>query len=114
MEKENKEFESIKHLNKEGIEFWLARELQEVLQYRQWRNFDHVIDTAKIACKISQHEVSDHFVEVSKTVAMPLTSTDKAKKHIGFADVSKTDTKSKKNQGLQPLALRLLSNRYER
>ena len=62
-----KTFENIKHIH-EGCEFWLARELQGVLQYKEWRNFEKVIDTAKIACKISQHEVDNHFVEVNKLI----------------------------------------------
>jgi len=63
-----KTFEEIKHVNENGAEFWLARELQDVLQYKKWENFDKVIKTAQIACKISQHEVGDHFPEVRKIV----------------------------------------------
>ena len=66
--KTNQTFEQIKHTDENGVEFWLARELQVVLQYKEWRNFSKVIDTAKIACKISQHEVSEHFVEVNKVL----------------------------------------------
>lgn len=61
-------FDKIKHVDDAGVEFWLARELQEVLGYKEWRNFKKVIDTAKIACKISENEVNDHFVEVNKMV----------------------------------------------
>ena len=61
-------FESIKHLNDDGIEFWCARELQSVLEYTQWRNFESVIDKAKIACDNSGNVVSDHFADVSKMV----------------------------------------------
>lgn len=61
-------FDSIKHFDENGVEYWFARELQPVLQYKEWRNFTKVIATAQIACKISQHEVSDHFVEVNKMV----------------------------------------------
>lgn len=68
-------FENIKHFTDEAIEFWFARELQSVLQYTEWRNFLKVIETAKIACKISQHEVADHFVEVNKTIVMPKNAT---------------------------------------
>lgn len=64
----NQTFESIKHVNENGAEFWQARELQTVLQYKEWRNFEKVIDTAKIACTISQHEVGEHFVEIKKSV----------------------------------------------
>lgn len=40
-------FESIKHINEYGQEFWYARELQKVLEYTEWRNFSNVIDKAK-------------------------------------------------------------------
>ena len=66
-----KTFESIKHINESGVEYWLARELQEILQYKKWENFEKVIKQAMISCKISQHEVDDHFPEVRKTVPMP-------------------------------------------
>lgn len=65
---EYKTFESIKHIRENGCEFWYARELAEVLEYVQWRNFQKVIDRAVIACKNSGFEVSDHFAEVSKMV----------------------------------------------
>lgn len=61
-------FESIKHINENGQEFWFARELQSVLEYVQWRRFSEVIERAKIACKNSGIEVSDHFAEVGKMV----------------------------------------------
>jgi len=60
---------------KDGIEYWLARELQELLEYSQWRNFVNVIDKAKISCKNSENEISDHFADVSKTIAMPKGAT---------------------------------------
>ena len=75
-----KTFESIKHIDGNGVEYWLARELQEVLQYKKWENFDKVIKTAQIACKISQHEVEDHFPEVRKTVPMPSKAKPKTVK----------------------------------
>jgi DNA-damage-inducible protein D len=64
-------FESIKHLTKEGIEFWYARELQTVLEYTQWRNFQSVIDKAIISCNNSGNKSSEHFADVSKTINMP-------------------------------------------
>ena len=63
-------FEQIKHFDEENNEFWYARELQVALQYTQWRNFNKVIDTAKIACKISGHLISDHFADLSKMVSL--------------------------------------------
>ena len=51
-----------------GIEYWLARDLQHLLGYDQWRNFAQVISKAKVACEVSGHEVLDHFADVSKMV----------------------------------------------
>lgn len=64
-------FESIKHVNENGAEFWYARELQTVLEYTEWRNFENVIEKAKISCENSRNNVPDHFVDVNKTIAMP-------------------------------------------
>lgn len=68
-------FESIKHINEYGNEFWYARELQNALEYTEWRNFSKVIDKAITACENSENVVSDHFVEVNKTIDMPKTAT---------------------------------------
>ncbi|GAB1235553.1 DNA damage-inducible protein D [Ferrigenium sp. UT5] len=54
-----------------GIEFWLARDLQHLLGYDEWRNFTTVISKAKTSCELSGHPVADHFVDVNKTIAMP-------------------------------------------
>jgi len=51
-----------------GIEYWLARDLQYLLGYAEWRNFGLVISRAKVACEVSGHPVSDHFVDVNKMV----------------------------------------------
>lgn len=59
-------FESIKHINEYGQEFWYARELQEALEYTEWRNFAKVIDKAIDSCTSSRISPSDHFVGVNK------------------------------------------------
>lgn len=64
-------FESIKHINEYGEEFWYARDLQEALEYTEWRNFFKVISRAITACDNSNNIVSEHFVEVNKTINMP-------------------------------------------
>lgn len=61
-------FESIKHINEEGQEYWFARELQIVLEYTEWRNFVKVIDKGIAACETSGFDSEDHFVEVNKMV----------------------------------------------
>lgn len=64
----NKNFEDIKHIDENGIEFWYARELQSVLDYKEWRKFENVINKAKESCKNSDITVFDHFVDVDKMV----------------------------------------------
>ena len=66
--KEYKSFEKIKKIRREGSEYWSARELSEVLQYKQWRNFSKVIDRAKLACQNSGRSIESDFAEVSKIV----------------------------------------------
>lgn len=61
-------FENIKHTNEYGQEFWYARELQQALEYTEWRNFSSVVEKAKTACSASGNEVDDHFVDVNKMV----------------------------------------------
>ena len=64
----NKSFEDIKHIDENGIEYWYARELQIVLNYKEWRKFDGVIQRAKKACINSSINELDHFVEADKMV----------------------------------------------
>lgn len=64
-------FEQIKHVNENEQEFWYARELQEVLEYKQWRRFEDTIERAKNSCQNSGNEISDHFAAVGKTIDMP-------------------------------------------
>lgn len=63
-----KVFEDIKHVDENNNEYWLARELQIVFEYVQWRRFESTIDKAKIACKNSNINIDDHFANVGKMV----------------------------------------------
>ena len=65
---EYKNFEEIKNIREDGTEYWNARELSEVLQYKKWENFAKVIDRAKLACQNSGFDIDDHFPEVRKMV----------------------------------------------
>ncbi len=74
MEKElivrlNKTFEESAY-TQNGIEYWVARDLQKLLDYTDWRNFLLVIEKAKTACTNSGQAVSDHFVDVNKMVKL--------------------------------------------
>ena len=51
-----------------GIEYWLARDLQHLLGYAKWDNFQSVISKAKTACEVSGHAIADHFADVGKMV----------------------------------------------
>ena len=64
-------FESIKHVNEYGNEFWYARELQSILEYTEWRNFQKLIEKAQTACENSDMAVDECFVEANKTSPMP-------------------------------------------
>ncbi|MHB1678129.1 MAG: DNA damage-inducible protein D [Sulfuriferula sp.] len=62
-------FEGHAQQTENGIEYWLARDLQHLLGYAEWRNFNTtVISKAKTACEVSGYAVSDHFVDVNKMV----------------------------------------------
>ncbi len=60
---------------KDGVEFWLARELQKLLGYTDWRNFLNAVDKAKESCKTFGEKASDHFVDVNKMIPMPKGAT---------------------------------------
>lgn len=72
MEKEtiiklNKSFEESAY-EEDGVEYWLARELQILLGYSDWRNFINVVEKAKESCKTIGEAVLDHFVDVTKMI----------------------------------------------
>ena len=59
-------FENIKHIDEYGNEFWNARELMPLLEYKKWERFSNVIDNAKTACEKSGYNIDEHFPEVGK------------------------------------------------
>ena len=61
-------FEDIKHVDEYGNEYWLARELQQVLEYKKWQKFINVIENAKLACEQSNFIIEDHITQVGKMV----------------------------------------------
>ena len=61
-------FESIRHIDENGFEYWLARELMIALEYKRWDKFCNVIENAKIACEKSNNIISDHFSQVGRMV----------------------------------------------
>ena len=61
-------FDSIKHIDEDGYEYWYARELQKIIDYKEWRKFLKIIDKAKMACELSDAKVDDHFVQVDKMI----------------------------------------------
>jgi len=64
-------FEANAQQTETGVEYWLARDLQHLLGYDEWRNFNAAISKAKSACEVSGHAIRDHFVDVNKTIQMP-------------------------------------------
>lgn len=63
-------FESQANATSDGVEFWLARDLQHLLGYTKWDNFQNVISKAKTACELSGEDISNHFADVGKMVAI--------------------------------------------
>ena len=61
-------FESIRHVDEYGNEYWYARELQYILGYNQWRSINDLIKRAKVACKESDNNIHDHFAVQRKMV----------------------------------------------
>ena len=66
----NKIFEDIKYIDKEGNEYWLARELMHVLEYTLWQRFSNAINKAKENCNNSNYNVLDHFIGADKMVSI--------------------------------------------
>lgn len=64
----NNIFEKIKHIDENGNEYWEARELMKVLEYKKWDKFINVIKSSKLACKQSNNLIEEHFLQVGKMI----------------------------------------------
>lgn len=67
---EHQPFEAMKQFDDKGAEFWSARELAPLLEYKEWRNFQKVIMKATVSCESSGQLVANHFVEANKMVEL--------------------------------------------
>ena len=74
-----KMFEDIKHIDENGNEYWYARELMKVLEYKEWRKFNKVIQKAMEACNGSNYYILDHFVFKDKMVSIGSNTSRKIK-----------------------------------
>ncbi len=63
-------FNDIKHVDEFGNEYWLARELMEVLEYSLWQNFHKIIKIAMNNCNNNYYTILDHFIDVNKMVKL--------------------------------------------
>jgi len=70
-------FEDHSQTTENGIEFWFARDIQHLLGYSEWRNFQKVITKAKISCEATGNAILDHFVDVNKMVQLVLAVNGK-------------------------------------
>jgi DNA-damage-inducible protein D len=69
-----KTFEEIKHIDENGNEYWEARELQQILGYKEWRYFSAVIEKAQVACSQSNNNINSHFGVNTKIIDAGISS----------------------------------------
>jgi DNA-damage-inducible protein D len=73
----HKNFEDIKKIDKNGVEYWEARELMPLLGYERWENFANAISRAAKACMGAGEDVNDHFRDAAKMVRIGSDSMKK-------------------------------------
>ncbi|OHB61634.1 MAG: hypothetical protein A2167_01590 [Planctomycetes bacterium RBG_13_46_10] len=108
----HKNFEQSVYKDEEtGLEFWLARDLQNLLGYARWENFAKVIEKAQTACKTAGFDPADHFLDITKKV--PLGSG--AEREIDEISLTRYACYLiAQNDGWQPLSPRAFCRRQKR
>lgn len=81
-----KTFENIKHIDEYGNEYWEDRELQQILEYKEWRYFSAVIEKAQVACSRSNNNINHHFGVNTKIVKTGVLDKKKIKKEEAACD----------------------------
>ena len=77
-----KTFDSLKKVNEYDQEYWSARDIMPLMEYKQWRQFSDAIERAKAACKVSGYAISDHFADVRKIVKAGVATKRIADVHL--------------------------------
>ena len=77
-----KDFEAIKKINEDGVEYWEARELMPLFGYKNWRDFENTINKAKIACENSDQIIKHHFEDVLKMIKIAKNTEKEALRKI--------------------------------
>lgn len=67
---EETKFEAARRVDEAGVEYWSARDLQEILEYTAWQNFTKAIQKAMVACEQSDQDIDDHFIETIEMVSL--------------------------------------------
>jgi hypothetical protein len=90
-----------------GVEYWLARDVQHLLGYAEWRNFTTVISKARTACEVSGHSVVHHFVDVNKMVDLGSGSLLGSEAAISREHVTNSEAvrKTLLDRGIRPESL---------
>ena len=93
-------FENIKHIDENGNEYWLARELMPLLEYTKWENFENVINKAVVSFRNSTNDDSFWLPEVRKPIKTgkgkeELIKDYKLSRYICYLIVQNADPKKK-------------------
>lgn len=78
----HRNFEDIKKIDENGVEYWEARELMPLLEYTDWRNFNGIIFKAKEACRNSRQTIENHFVDINKMIKIALGTVKETTRYI--------------------------------